>query len=80
MDPRTLKERFGKQVTFWGGGIDTQQTLPFGTPEEIRQQVRERMEILGQGGGFIFNPIHNVQAGTPVENLTALYDAVREYR
>jgi hypothetical protein len=80
MDPAGLKERFGDRLTFWGGGIDTQHTLPFGTPEEIRAQVKERMQIFGRGGGFVFNPIHNVQARTPVENLVALYEAVKEYR
>ncbi len=80
MDPEVLAERFGDQVTFWGGGVDTQQVLPFGTPEEIRDQVRERMRIFGKGGGFVFNPIHNVQAGVPVENLLALYEAVNEFR
>jgi hypothetical protein len=80
MDPQELKATFGDRLVFWGGGIDTQQTLPFGTPAEIRAQVRERMQIFGKGGGFIFNPIHNVQAQTPVENLLALYQAVDEYR
>lgn len=80
MDPCTLKERFGRQVTFWGGGIDTQKTLPFGTPEEVRRQARERIAVFGQGGGFVFNTVHNVQASTPAENLVALYDAVRESR
>ena len=80
MDPQALKDRFGEQLVFWGGGVDTQKTLPFGTPEEIRAQVRERMRILGRGGGFVFNTIHNVQARIPVENLLALYHAVAEYR
>ncbi|MBN2217890.1 MAG: hypothetical protein JW719_11000 [Pirellulales bacterium] len=80
MDPRVLKSRFGARATFWGGGIDTQKTLPFGTPDEIREQVKERIEIFGAGGGFVFNPVHNVQANTPTENLLALYDAVRQYR
>ncbi|MGE5221111.1 MAG: uroporphyrinogen decarboxylase family protein [Omnitrophica WOR_2 bacterium] len=80
MDPRGLKERFGDRISFWGGGIDTQKTLPFGTPEEVRSEVRERMSILGRGGGFVFNPIHNVQARVPAENLKALYEAVQEYR
>jgi hypothetical protein len=78
MDPATLKMRFGEQVTFWGGGVDTQQVLPFGTPDEVRAQVRERMRIFGAGGGFVFNPSHNVQARVPVENLVALYEAVRD--
>ncbi len=80
MEPELLKENFGCQVTFWGGGVDTQQALPFGTPEEVRQQVRERLQIFGEGGGFVFNPIHNVQSGVPVENLLALYQAVAEFR
>jgi hypothetical protein len=80
MDPQYLKSNFGKLVSFWGGGIDTQRVLPFGTPEEVRAQVRERMEIFGKDGGFVFNTIHNVQARTPLENLLALYDAVKEYR
>jgi uroporphyrinogen-III decarboxylase len=80
MDPRTLKERFGDRITFWGGGVDTQRTLPFGTPEAIRREVQERMEIFGHGGGFVFNTVHNVQATTPTENLLALYEAVQESR
>ena len=80
MDPRTLKEQFGGRISFWGGGVDTQKTLPFGTSQEVRRQVRERIEIFGRGGGFVFNTVHNVQAGTPAENLVAMYDAVREAR
>lgn len=79
MDPATLKARYGDRLVFWGGGVDTQRTLPFGTPEEVRAQVRERIRTLGPGGGFVFNTIHNVQAGVPVENLIALYQAVRQY-
>jgi hypothetical protein len=77
MDPQMLKERFGNRLTFWGGGVDTQRTLPFGTPDEVRRQVRERIDIFGRGGGLVFNTVHNVQAGTPTENLVALYEAVR---
>ena len=79
MDPATLKARYGDRLVFWGGGVDTQRTLPFGTPEEVQAQVHERIRILGPGGGFVFNTIHNVQAGVPVENLLALYQAVRRY-
>ena len=78
MDPATLKDRFGEQLTFWGGGVDTQKTLPFGTPEEIRDEVRERIEIFGQGSGFVFNTVHNVQARTPQENIVALYETIRD--
>ena len=80
MDPQGLKDRFGDRLTFWGGGVDTQHTLPFGTPEEVRDEVRERLRIFGAGGGYVFNPIHNVQVRTPQENLKALYDAVAEFR
>ena len=76
MDPQTLKSRFGPSLTFWGGGVDTQKTLPFGTPQEVRQ----RIAIFNQSGGFIFNTVHNVQANTPAENLAALYEAVKEAR
>ena len=67
-------------MTFWGGGVDTQKTLPFGTPEEVRDEVRSGIEIFGPGGGFVFNTIHNVQAGVPVENLAAIYETVRQCR
>jgi hypothetical protein len=80
MDPVALKETYGDRLTFWGGGIDTQKELPFGTPEEVRAQVQERMRIFGPGGGFVFNTIHNLQARIPVENIVALYEAVRDYR
>jgi hypothetical protein len=80
MDAQTLKSQFGDKITFWGGGVDTQKTLPFGTPDEIRHQVRQRIEIFNRGGGFVFNTVHNVQAGVPAENLVALYEAVRDAR
>lgn len=77
MDPEGLKKEFGGHFTFWGGGVDTQRTLPFSTPDEVRAQVRERVRIFGQGGGFVFNPTHNVQARVPVENILAMYEAYR---
>jgi len=79
MDPKLLKEKYGDRLTFWGGGVNTQQTLPFGTPEEVRKEVLERCEIFAPGGGFIFNAIHNVQALTPINNMIAMIDAVKEY-
>ena len=79
MNPSELKQEFGDRVVFWGGGVDTQLTLPFGTPEEVRREVRDRLSIFGEGGGFVFNAIHNIQAATPVDNLRALFDTVREY-
>ena len=80
MDPKGLKERFGEQIVFWGGGVDTQRTLPFGTPEEVKAEVRDRVEIFGRGGGFVFSAVHNIQAGVPVENLVAMFEAFRECR
>ena len=79
MDPRLLKEKYGERLTFWGGGVNTQQTLPFGTPEEVRREVLERCEIFAPGGGFVFNAIHNVQALTPLANMVAMIDAVKEF-
>ncbi|MCD8349959.1 MAG: hypothetical protein LUC93_05030 [Planctomycetaceae bacterium] len=79
MDPTHLKKEFGKDITFWGGGVDTQKTLPFGTPREVRTEVLERCEIFAKDGGFVFNAIHNIQAGTPLENIVAMLDAVHEF-
>lgn len=79
MDPTVLKSRFGQQVTFWGGGVDTQSVLPFGSVEDVRTQVRENLKIFGQGGGFVFATVHNVQAKVPIENLLAMYETVRDY-
>lgn len=79
MDPAHLKDSFGDLLTFWGGGVDTQQTLPFGTPADVRREVLARCEIFSRGGGFVFNSIHNVQARTPVANIVAMVEAVREF-
>ncbi|MEW6073801.1 MAG: uroporphyrinogen decarboxylase family protein [Planctomycetota bacterium] len=80
MDLAALKERFGDRLTFWGGGVDTQRTLSFATPAEVRAQVRECIALLGRNGGFVFNTIHNVQPRVPPENLLALYEAVQDHR
>ena len=79
MEPEQLKTRFGDRLVFWGGGVDTQKMLPFGTPAELREQVLQRCEIFAPGGGFVFNTVHNIQAGTPVENIVAMIDAVHEF-
>jgi hypothetical protein len=79
MDPGELKRRFGDRITFWGGGVDTQRTLPFGTAEEVRAEIRERIRVFGPGGGFVFNTIHNVQPQTPVENVLAVYGTLQRY-
>ncbi|MEN8227093.1 MAG: uroporphyrinogen decarboxylase family protein [Bacteroidota bacterium] len=79
MDARGLKEEFGREITFWGGGVDTASVLPAGTPEEVRRDVLERCEILSKDGGFIFAPIHNILPEVPPENIIAAYKAVHEF-
>jgi hypothetical protein len=79
MAPGELKNEFGKDLVFWGGGVDTQKTLMFGTPAEVRAEVLERLEIFGKGGGFVFNAIHNIQGNVPVANVAAMFEAVREF-
>jgi len=80
MNPKTLKETFGAQLTFWGGGIDTQRILPDATPEEVRKHVTYQVETLGNNGGFVFNSVHNIQANAPIENVVAMVDTLRELR
>jgi hypothetical protein len=80
MDPGKLKSEFGSELAFWGGGVDTQQTLPFGTPAQVAAEVKSRVEKFGPGGGFVFNAIHNVQAGVPVANLMAMIETFNECR
>ncbi|MDD6211042.1 MAG: uroporphyrinogen decarboxylase family protein [Bacteroidales bacterium] len=79
MDPKKLKETYGDRITFWGGGIDTQKILPYGTPEEVREHVLRQCEIFGKNGGFVFNAVHNVQANVPIENFGAALEAVKEF-
>lgn len=80
MGPKHLKEEYGEKLVFWGGGIDTQQVLPFGKKEEVEEQVKERIKIFGKGGGFVFTTIHNIQHGIPVENLVAMFNTFEKYR
>ncbi len=79
MDPKHLKREYGDRLTFWGGAVDTQKTLPFGSPEDVRREVLERLEVFAPGGGFVFNPIHNIQPKTPVENVLAMFGALKEF-
>lgn len=79
MEADALKRDYGKDLTFWGGGVDTQKTLPFGTPEEVRREVLSRLETFAPGGGYVFNAIHNIQPNTPVDNVRAMFEAVREF-
>jgi len=79
MDTARLKREFGDEITFWGGGCDTQRVLPFGTPQEVRDEVKRRIGDLAPGGGFVFNQVHNIQAGVPPENIEAMFDAALEF-
>ena len=79
MDPVALKREFGHRITFWGGGCDTQRVLPRGTPEEVREDVRERLRVFAPGGGYVFAAVHNIQPDVPPENLVAMFQAVREF-
>lgn len=79
MDPKWLKDTFGKKIVFWGGGVDTQKTLPFGKVEEIIKEVNQRIKIFAPGGGYVFNAVHNIQQGTPPENIVAAYDTARKF-
>ena len=79
MDPVELKANYGDKLTFWGGAIDTQHVLPFATPSEVREHVRGNLEIFKPDGGYVFNNVHNIQAGVPAENIVALFDAALEF-
>lgn len=79
MDPQALKDTYGKDILFWGGGVDTQKVLPLGTPDEVREQVKQRCEIFSKDGGYIFNTIHIIQADAPVENIAAMIETVKEF-
>jgi hypothetical protein len=79
MDPVLLKQKYGKDLVFWGGGIDTQRTLPYGTPSQVRDETLRLCDIFSKDGGFVFNTIHNIQANVPVENIVAMIDAIKEF-
>lgn len=79
MDPGHLKQTYGRELVFWGGGVDTQHTLPFGTKQQVYAEVLSRCRIFGRDGGFVFNTVHNIQARTPTENVLAMLQAVRDY-
>jgi uroporphyrinogen decarboxylase len=79
MDPATLKARFGDRMVFWGGSIDAQHVLPTASAETVREHVRRNIEVWKPGGGYVFNNVHNIQAGVPPENVAALFDAAYEF-
>jgi uroporphyrinogen decarboxylase len=79
MDTKALKKEFGKDITFWGGGVDTQHVLPFGTPQEVRDEVKRRIEDLAPGGGFVFAGVHNIQSDVSPQNFMAMWETLQEY-
>jgi hypothetical protein len=79
MDPGELKRKFGDRITFWGGGVNTQRTLPFGSTDAVRKEVRERLKMFASGGGFVFSAVHNIQAQVPVANVLAMYETALNY-
>lgn len=79
MDAKILKKKYGDRLVFWGGGIDTQKTIQFGTTEEIRKEVLERCDIFSRDGGFVFNAVHNIQGNAPVNNIVSMFDALKEF-
>ena len=79
MDPATLKREFGKDITFWGGGADTRVVLNSSSPEEVRDHVKERLEIFSPGGGFVFNTVHNIMPDVPPENIVAMFETIDEF-
>jgi uroporphyrinogen decarboxylase len=79
MEPKKLKEEFGDELTFWGGGVDTQRVLGSGSPSDVEKNVRENIEAFAPGGGFVFASVHNIQANVPPENIVAAFQAARKY-
>jgi uroporphyrinogen decarboxylase len=79
MNLTELKREFGQDFVFWGGGVDTSGVLAFGTPQEVRDDVRRNVETLAPGGGFVFNTVHNIINGVPPENVVAMWEALQEY-
>jgi hypothetical protein len=79
MDPIRLKQQYGDQIVFWGGGCDTQRVLGSALPEEVRDHVQERMRVFSPGGGYVFTQVHNIQANVPPDNILAMFDAAYEF-
>ncbi len=79
MDPQLLKQKYGKDITFWGGGCDTRDVLPNGTPQQVRDHVRRNLDIMFKDGGYVFQQVHNIVSNVPPENIVAMFETVREY-
>ena len=73
-------EKFGDKITFWGGGVDTQKILPFGSHKEVSDQIEQQINIFSPGGGFIFAAVHNIQANVPTENIIKLFETAILHR
>ena len=80
MDSQRIKDEFGQHLTFWGGGVDTQQILPYATTEQVKTHVCKQCEIFSKGGGFVFNSVHNIQANAPIEKVVAIFETLNELR
>ena len=80
MDPTTLKREFGKDLVFWGGGVNTQSTLTNGTPQQVREEVKRNVEAFADGGGYVFAAVHNIQSNVTIENIIAMWEAFLECR
>jgi len=79
MDTKKLKQEYGRDITFWGGGVDTQSVLPFGTPQQVADEVKRRIDDLAPGGGFVFAAVHNIQAFVPPQNIVTLFETAMQY-
>jgi len=79
MEPERLKKEFGSEITFWGGGCDTQSVLNRATPQQVKDHVRRNLEIFSKGGGYVFNTVHNIMPDVPPENIVAMFEAVEEF-
>jgi uroporphyrinogen decarboxylase len=79
MEPKALKRDFGRELTFWGGGVETQTVLPRGAPDDVREDVKRNLDALMPGGGYVFNTVHNIQADVPPENLLAMWDTLKKH-
>ena len=80
MDPKKLKNEYGKDMTFWGGGVNTQKTLMFGNPIEVKEEVKRLVDIFSPGGGFVFAAVHNIQANVPIDNIMAMIETLQEIK
>ena len=80
MDSKKLKKEFGNELVFWGGGIDTQYILPFGSVDEVKDEVKRRIQDFAPGGGFVFSTVHNIQYDVPIHNLTTMFETFQNYR